>query len=164
VNADRVISEVKIDPESLPKNGGIPMFEITIARRALIAGAAAFGALLIVQAAPSTAQVTVRKSAFTQAEFDAAQKAGQPIIVEVAADWCPTCKVQGPIIQNLTSAAPMDKVRVFTVNFDTQKDAVRSLRASSQSTLIAFKGTQETGRSVGDTKPDSIKALVASTL
>lgn len=140
------------------------MLNDLVARRALMVGAAAFAGLMFVQALPSSAQVTVRKSAFTQAEFDAAQKAGQSVIVEVAADWCPTCKVQAPIIQSLTSAAPMDKVRVFTVNFDTQKDAVRALRATSQSTLIAFKGTKETGRTVGETKADAIKALITTAL
>jgi thiol-disulfide isomerase/thioredoxin len=140
------------------------MFKAPIARRAIIAAAAAFGALALLQATPSSAQVTVRKSAFEMADFQAAQKAGQSIIIEIAADWCPTCKVQAPIIQNLISAAPMDKVRVFTVNFDSQKDAVRALKATSQSTLIGFRGGKETGRSVGDTRADSIKALLASTL
>lgn len=140
------------------------MFNAAIARRSLFAAAAALGATLLVQAGPSSAQATVRKSPFTQADFEAAQKAGQSIIVEVAADWCSTCKAQGRIIQSLTSAAPFDKVRVFTVNFDTQKDALRTLKAMSQSTLIGFKGTKETARTIGDTKPDSIRALVSSTL
>jgi thiol-disulfide isomerase/thioredoxin len=140
------------------------MFKAPIARRAIIAAAAAFGALALLQATPGSAQVTVRKSPFAMADFQAAQKAGQSIIVEIAADWCPTCKVQAPIIQSLTSAAPMDKVRVFTVNFDSQKDVVRALKATSQSTLIGFKGAKETGRSVGDTRAESIKALVSSTL
>jgi thioredoxin 1 len=34
----------------------------------------------------------------------------------------------------------------FVVDFDTQKDAVRFFGAQMQSTLIAFKGTTETGR------------------
>jgi thiol-disulfide isomerase/thioredoxin len=140
------------------------MFKAHIARRAIIAAAAAFGAVALLQASPGSAQVTVRKSPFAMAEFQAAQKAGQSIIVEIAADWCPTCKVQAPIIQNLTSAAPMDKVRVFTVDFDAQKDVVRTLKATSQSTLIGFKGAKETARSVGDTRAESIRALVASTL
>ena len=33
-----------------------------------------------------------------------------------------------------------------------------------QSTLIAFKGKTETGRSVGDTKAASIEALINTTL
>jgi len=42
--------------------------------------------------------------------------------------------------------------------------ALAAFRAQSQSTLIAFRGKTETGRSVGDTGPSSIAALVKSTL
>ena len=41
------------------------------------------------------------KAAFSQASFDAANKAGQPILVEVTAPWCPTCKAQAPILGEL---------------------------------------------------------------
>ncbi len=53
---------------------------------------------------------------------------------------------------------------LFKIDFDTQKDAVRALKATSQSTLIAYKGETETGRTVGDTNPASIAALLDSAL
>jgi hypothetical protein len=56
------------------------------------------------------------------------------------------------------------ELRVFEVDFDSQKDVVRSLRARMQSTLITFRGAQEVGRSVGDTKRESIEALLAKAL
>jgi thioredoxin 1 len=52
----------------------------------------------------------------------------------------------------------------FVVDFDSQKDAVKSFGAGMQSTLIAFKGEHETGRSVGDTDRASIAALLNKTL
>jgi hypothetical protein len=52
----------------------------------------------------------------------------------------------------------------FVVDFDTQKDAVKFFGARMQSTLIAFKGATETGRSVGDTDRASIAALLNKTL
>jgi hypothetical protein len=48
--------------------------------------------------------------------------------------------------------------------FDAQKDVVRDLGAQMQSTLIAYDGETETGRSVGDTDPQSIGLLFASAL
>ena len=48
--------------------------------------------------------------------------------------------------------------------FDSQKDAVNFFGAQMQSTLIAFKGEHETGRSVGDTDRSSIAALLNKTL
>jgi hypothetical protein len=53
---------------------------------------------------------------------------------------------------------------IFAVDFDSQKPVVRQFRAQSQSTLIAFRGKAETARSVGDTNPGSIAALVQSTV
>jgi hypothetical protein len=50
------------------------------------------------------------------------------------------------------------------VDFDSQKDAVKYFGARMQSTLIAFKGEKETGRSVGDTNRSSIAALLSKTL
>ena len=53
---------------------------------------------------------------------------------------------------------------VVHVDFDSQKDAVQRFGARMQSTLITFKGGKETGRSVGDTNPDSIAALLAKAI
>ena len=53
---------------------------------------------------------------------------------------------------------------MFKVDFDTQKDDVRALKANSQSTLIVYNGETEKGRSVGDTNPGSIEALLDQAL
>ena len=92
--------------------------------------------------------------------FAAAQAAGKPILVEIHATWCPTCKAQAPILSDLEK---QDKFKNFHVDFDSQKDAVKAFGARMQSTLITFKGPLETGRSVGDTNPGSIAALLDKT-
>lgn len=53
---------------------------------------------------------------------------------------------------------------MFDVDFDTQKSVVRGFGATMQSTLIAFKGGREVGRSVGDTRKPSIERLLGQTL
>ena len=97
---------------------------------------------------------------YTSSAFAAAQKAGTPILVEITASWCPTCKAQKPILSKLESDPRFKDLKVFDVDFDSQKDLVRSFKATMQSTLIAFKGDHETARSVGDTNQDSIEALL----
>ena len=101
---------------------------------------------------------------FDPAAFAAAQAAGKSILIDISAPWCPTCKAQKPIIDELTSAPEAKDLVVFDVDFDTGREALKLLNARSQSTLIAFKGAKETARSVGDTKRDSIAALVKSAL
>jgi thiol-disulfide isomerase/thioredoxin len=104
------------------------------------------------------------KTAYNQAAFDAAQKAGKPILVEVVASWCPVCKAQAPILDGLRKEPEFKDLQTFYVDFDTQKDVLRAFKVSKQSTLIVFKGAQEVGRSTGDTDPASIEALVAKSL
>jgi thioredoxin 1 len=101
---------------------------------------------------------------FTTAAFQGAQKAGKPILVEVHASWCPTCKAQMPIIGKLTAEPAFKDMVVLRVDFDDQKNIVREFGAQTQSTLIVYKGDKEVGRSVGDTNADSIAELLEKSL
>ena len=101
---------------------------------------------------------------FTAEAFKAAQAAGSPVLVEIHADWCPTCKAQTPILEKLTADPKFKDLKVFRVDFDAMKAVVKDFKAQSQSTLIVFKGTAERGRSVGDTKQASIAALLDKSL
>lgn len=101
---------------------------------------------------------------FTPEAFDAARAAGKPILVDVSAPWCPTCKAQHPILSNLEAQPKFKGLVVFDVDFDSQKDVLRRFGVRMQSTLIAFKGDKEAGRSTGDTAPGSIAKLLDATL
>jgi thiol-disulfide isomerase/thioredoxin len=101
---------------------------------------------------------------FDAESFKAAQGAGKPILIDVRASWCHVCKEQHQALQLLDKKPEFAALTVFEVDFDGQKDAVRSFDARRQSTLIAFKGATETGRLVADTKPEAIEALLTTTL
>ncbi|CAA7615331.1 putative Thioredoxin (H-type,TRX-H) [Magnetospirillum sp. LM-5] len=109
--------------------------------------------VLVLLALPATAS-----EKFTQAGFAKAQAAGQPILVHVTAPWCPTCKAQAPVVSLLEKERA--DLKVFLVDFDSQKDVLRDFRVSSQSTLIAFDGRTEKARSAGETDPVKIRALL----
>ena len=123
-----------------------------------------FTAGLMLLMAAGAAAFAGEKLPFEQARFAAAQQADRPILVDITATWCPTCKAQKPIIDKIAAAAEFRDLTIFGVDFDTQKDTVRAFGAQSQSTLIAFKGNKETGRSVGEMRAASIEALVRSAL
>lgn len=114
-------------------------------------------AFLIAAILPAHAGQPFEPSAFQQA-----QAAGKAILVDVSAAWCPTCKVQRPIVQEIERTTP--NLVVYEVDFDSAKDVLKRFRVQSQSTLIVFKGANEVGRSTGDTNPASIKALVSKGL
>jgi len=98
---------------------------------------------------------------FDQAGFEAAQAAGKPILVEIHADWCPTCRAQDPIISDLMRDPKNADFVVLRVDFDKQKDVVKRFRVQYQSTLIVFKGKKEVSRSTGETSKDAIVTQLA---
>ena len=96
--------------------------------------------------------------------FDAAQAAGTPVLVEVHADWCPTCAKQKPVIAELLSRPDLKGFQVFTIDFDSQKELLKRFGVRIQSTLIVYKGRQEAGRSTGETDKQKIAALLQKAL
>jgi len=98
--------------------------------------------------------------AFDQAAFDKLQAEGKPILIAVHADWCSICKKQEPIIDDLLTTPALKSITAFRVDFDKQKDIVRSFNVSRQSTLIVFKGGKEVDRSTGDTSKHWISELL----
>lgn len=130
-----------------------------LSRRTLITLTGSVLTLAALAASPALAE-----EKFTPEALAAAQKAGKPILVEVAAPWCPTCKAQEPILNKLTTS---DKFKSFVrlkVDFDSQKPDLKLLNARTQSTLIVYKGETEVGRSVGDTNEASVEALLAKAI
>jgi thioredoxin 1 len=116
--------------------------------------------VLLASAAAVTPVFAVGPQPFDNQAFAAAQKAGKPIFVAIHATWCPTCKAQKPILSELMADPKFKNLVYFTIDFDSQKDLVRRFGARMQSTLIAFIGSKEQGRSVGDSNRDSISDLL----
>jgi len=138
--------------------------ELTMITRRFLNGVLIAGALAGVLAAPLVPALASTAVPFSTEAFKAAQASGSPILVEIHADWCPTCKAQNPILNKMTSAEKFKGLKIFRVDFDAMKPVVREFGAQMQSTLIVFKGSAEQGRSVGDTREASIAALLDKSL
>lgn len=133
-----------------------------IVTRRVFGGAMVAAALVSAgQLAPAWASTALP---FSAEAFKAAQASGSPILVEIHADWCPTCKAQGPILDKLTADPKFKDLKIFRVDFDAMKPVVKQFGAQMQSTLIVFRGAAEQGRSVGDTREASIAALLEKSL
>jgi thioredoxin-like negative regulator of GroEL len=118
----------------------------------------AAAALAAAFAAP--ARAAFAPAPFDRAAFDAAMAAGKPILVEVSAPWCPVCTQQKKIMAELFADPRFGGIAQFEVDFDSRKDVLRAFGVQKQSTLIVFAGGREVGRSVGDTDPARIAALI----
>ena len=101
---------------------------------------------------------------FSFAALKAAETAGEPVLVDVFAPWCPTCRAQAPTIDALAANPAYAKLVILRLDFDKQVAEKKALGVTKQSTLIAYKGAREVARTLGVTDPAQIKAFAATPL
>ncbi len=101
---------------------------------------------------------------FTAEAFDGARKSGKSILVHVHAPWCPTCRAQMTTLDKLAPSADFKDVVALRIDFDSQKDALKAIGATSQSVIVVYKGETEVGRSVGATDPKIVEDVARKAL
>lgn len=100
----------------------------------------------------------LEKEPYSHARFEAIQAAGEVVLVDVYASWCPTCKKQQEALKAYRKANPDKKFTVLVVDFDKDKDVVRHFRAPRQSTLLIYKGNEQFWFSVAESRLEVIAA------
>jgi thioredoxin 1 len=111
------------------------------------------GFVLVLGAGSLNAQ---EKEAFTPERFAELQDQGALVLIDVFADWCPTCAQQQPILADFQEKHAEVALHILEVNFDRQKEHVIRFAAPRQSTLILYRGTERLWFSVAETRPDVI--------
>lgn len=96
-------------------------------------------------------------------KFIAAQSAGKPVALHFHADWCSTCKVQERVLNDLKKEPNLD-IQVLMVDYDNEKQLRKDYKIKYQSTMVIFRGKNETARVLGDTDPEKIKAGLRTAL
>lgn len=99
---------------------------------------------------------------FTQTAFEAAQKSGAPVIVDVYAPWCPVCAAQEPVLQTLETDPAYKNLTMLRVDFDRQKSSLRDLNVEQQSTIIGYRNGHEVSRVAGGTSREAIESVFAA--
>ncbi|NOU01378.1 MAG: thioredoxin family protein [Gallionella sp.] len=101
---------------------------------------------------------------FTQAKLDALNQAGHPVLLEIHADWCSTCKTQERVLQTLLSQSEFKRIKLLRMDFDQQRELAHSFGVEYQSTLITFKNGYEVGRSTAEQSEARIAELLRLSL
>ncbi len=91
----------------------------------------------------------------------AKQKAGEAVALHFHADWCPTCRAQEKVFNGWKGDATVPGT-LLIVNYDKERELKRQLGVRTQSTVIAYKGSKETGRLAGETDPAPLRAVLDS--
>ena len=115
----------------------------------------------------STQAMALDKKPFTQERFDTLQAAGEVVLIDVFATWCPTCKKQQDILTRFRADNPDADFHILVVDFDKDKEWVSHFRAPRQSTLLLYVGDKQYWYSVAETRYEVIaselnKAISAS--
>lgn len=97
---------------------------------------------------------------FTEDAFIELQEQGKPVLIDVRADWCPTCRKQSEILKTFLTQNPQCDLTILDVDFDEQKQWVKHFGAPRQSTLILFDGKERVWFSVAETREDIISKAI----
>lgn len=116
----------------------------------------------------STPSWALNSKDFTADSFVKDRDSGATIIVDVYADWCPTCKKQKGDLSSLLGSEAYKSVILYKLNYD-KKDLVQSFSKlinkpiPRQSTIAVFKNKKLTEFSVAQTgetlKAQLVKAM-----
>ena len=103
------------------------------------------------------------KEAFSEERFQALQAEDALILIDVYADWCPTCAAQQEVLASFKEKHPDVGLHVLTVDFDDQKEWVKHFKAPRQGTFILFRGEEQIWYAVAETREAEIFAqLIAA--
>ena len=101
---------------------------------------------------------------FDNAAFEAQLSAGKPVLVVAHAPWCPTCRAQQSALKEIYADDTYKNITYFVVDYDNQKDVLKKLNITRQSTLIVFKDGKEVDRNIGATSTSAIESLLKKAL
>ena len=98
--------------------------------------------------------------AFEQGNFNQLLTQGKPVVLHIHADWCPVCRAQDGVLDELLPLAEFKDLPVLRVDFDKEKAVLRTYKVRNQSTFIIFKNGKEVARSTGETDKARIAELL----
>ncbi len=101
---------------------------------------------------------------YSDLAFKEAQISGKSIVLDFHASWCPTCKKQKVVLEELSKEKELNNVVGFVVDYDNSEELKKKMNVKKQSTLIVFKGEKEMGRGLGITDKEEIKTLLKKSL
>lgn len=101
---------------------------------------------------------------FTKERFDALQAQGAPVLIDVHAVWCPTCKRQGKILSQFQNTHAQCNLTILKVDFDDQKEWVTHFKAPRQSTLVLYNEGQRVWFSVAETRASVINSALTDNI
>lgn len=101
--------------------------------------------------------------AITDATFSAETDNGL-VLIDFWATWCGPCRMQAPILDQLTEEYEGDELKIVKLDVDENQETPQSFGIMSIPTLLLKKDGEVVEKVVGVQTKDQLKALVANHL
>ena len=98
--------------------------------------------------------------AITGATFEAETKEGL-VLVDFWATWCGPCRMQAPILEQLSQELSEDELKILKMDVDENPETARAFGIMSIPTLLFKKDGQVVKQVAGVHTAAQIKAIVA---
>lgn len=98
---------------------------------------------------------------YSAESFNARLEAGEPMLVEVYASWCPTCLLQHRALETLHTEGRGPKIRAIRVDFDQDTDFTARYGFNHTGTMVLFNEGREVVRVTGLVTPEKIQNFLA---
>ena len=87
------------------------------------------------------------------------------VLIDFFAEWCGPCRTLGPIIEELTKEYEgNNKVKIFKLNIDEEKELAEKFNVMSIPTLILFKNGEKVKEVVGAKSKEELKELIENNI
>lgn len=96
----------------------------------------------------------------TDAQFETETQEGV-VLVDFWAPWCGPCRMQAPILEQLSEELDEDSVRIYKMDVDENPNTARQFGIMSIPTLLFKKDGQVVKQVAGVHTKDQIKAILA---
>ncbi|MGT2910225.1 thioredoxin [Streptococcus cameli] len=98
--------------------------------------------------------------AITDATFETETQEGV-VLVDFWATWCGPCRMQAPILEQLSTEVDEDELRIFKMDVDQNPNTAREFGIMSIPTLLFKKDGQVVKQVAGVHTKDQIKSILA---